>query len=199
MHPPIPELQLRALADARTVTVYQAYGHAIADAALAAQRFVAPFSFERMTWVKPSFLWMMERCGWATKANQERVLAVRLHRRHFDALVAMAVPTHFDPRWDATHEAWRARLATARAHVQWDPERNARGAKLNHRTIQLGIGRALVKAFATEWLAGLADVTPLVTKLRGLRRDGEWELVERLLPVERAYVCAAASGTGHRS
>lgn len=62
-----------------------------------------------------------------------------------------------------------------------------RGAKLNHRTIQLGIGRALVKAFATEWLAGLDDVTPSVTKLRGLRRDGEWDLVERLLPVERAY------------
>ncbi|MDP1921455.1 MAG: DUF4291 domain-containing protein [Myxococcales bacterium] len=187
MSPNVPTLQLRALADARTITVYQAYSHAIADAALEAQRFVAPFSFERMTWVKPSFLWMMERCGWATKANQERVLAVRLHRRHFDALVAMAVPTHFDPRWDATHEAWRARLATARAHVQWDPERNARGAKLNHRTIQLGIGRALVKPFATEWLAGLDDVTPLVTKLRGLRREGEWDLVERLLPVERPY------------
>lgn len=187
MRSPIPELQLRALADARTVTVYQAYSHAIADAAIAAQRFVAPFSFERMTWVKPSFLWMMERCGWATKANQERVLALRLHRRHFDALVAMAVPTHFDPRWDATPEAWRARLATARAHVQWDPERNVRGAKLDHRTIQLGVGRALVKAFATEWIAGLDDVTPLVTKLRGLRRDGEWDLVERLLPVERPY------------
>lgn len=184
---PIPQLELRALADARTVTVYQAYSHAIADAALAAQRFVAPFSFERMTWVKPSFLWMMERCGWATKTNQERVLAVRLHRRHFDALVAIAVPTHFDPRWDATHDAWQARLDAASALVQWDPERNARGAKLNHRTIQLGIGRTLVKAFSTEWLAGLDDVTPLVAKLRGLRRDGEWELVERLLPAERPY------------
>lgn len=111
MHSPIPELQLRALADARTVTVYQAYSHAIADAALAAERFVAPFSFERMTWVKPSFLWMRTGGG-ATKANQERVLAVRLHRRHVDALVATAVPTHFDPRWDATHgrrgaPAWR--------------------------------------------------------------------------------------------
>ena len=191
MRSPIPELQLRALADARTVTVYQAYGHAIADAALAAGRFVAPFSFERMTWVKPSFLWMMERCGWATKTNQERVLALRLHRRHFDALVAMAVPTHFDRQWDPSHEAWQARLGSAPALVQWDPERNARGAKLAHRTIQLGIGNTLVKAFATEWLAGLDDVTPLVTKLRGLRREGEWDQVKRLLPVERAYVCGA--------
>lgn len=86
---------LRADFDARTVVVYQAYAPAIADAALEAQAFVAPFSFERMTWVKPSFLWMMERCGWATKPNQERVLALRLHRPHFDALVARAVFSAF--------------------------------------------------------------------------------------------------------
>ena len=58
-----PPFEVRALFDADTITVYQAYGHAITDAALAAQRFVAPFSYGRMTWVKPSFLWMMERCG----------------------------------------------------------------------------------------------------------------------------------------
>lgn len=178
---------LRADFDARTVVVYQAYAPAIADAALEAQAFVAPFSFERMTWVKPSFLWMMERCGWATKPNQERVLALRLHRPHFDALVARAVPTHFDPAHDATHEAWLARKATADALVQWDPERDVRGTKLNHRTIQLGISRALSREFASRWIARIDDVTPLVKKLRELRREGEWERVARLLPGERDY------------
>jgi len=181
-----PTHQLRAQFDAHTVTVYQAYGSAIADAALAAQRFVAPFSFERMTWVKPSFLWMMERCGWAAKRDQERVLAVRLHRRDFDALVAMAVPTHFDPRWNERHEAWRARLEAAQALVQWDPERDMRGAKRPHRTIQLGIGRSLARAYASEWVARLDDVTPLVAQLRALRREGAWDEVRRRLPVERA-------------
>lgn len=181
---------LRADFDARTVVVYQAYAPAIADAALDAQTFVAPFSFERMTWVKPSFLWMMERCGWATKPNQERVLALRLHRPHFDALVARAVPTHFDPARDATPEAWLARKATAEALVQWDPERDVRGTKLNHRTIQLGIGRTLSREFASRWIARIDDVTPLVKKLRELRREGEWERVDRLLPDERDYPSA---------
>jgi hypothetical protein len=58
-----PARQVRAVFDPETVIVYQAYRHAFADAALAAGTFVAPFSMNRMTWIKPSFLWMMYRCG----------------------------------------------------------------------------------------------------------------------------------------
>ncbi len=53
--------QVRAVFDAESILVYQAYGHEIADAALAAGTFVAPFNMNRMTWIKPSFLWMMYR------------------------------------------------------------------------------------------------------------------------------------------
>jgi len=48
--------EIRADYDATSVVVYQAYSDAIAEPALKAQRFVTPFSFRRMTWVKPSFL-----------------------------------------------------------------------------------------------------------------------------------------------
>ncbi len=51
-----PQYQIRADYDARTIVVYQAYSLAIADVALRAGRFVAPFSFHRMTWIKPSFI-----------------------------------------------------------------------------------------------------------------------------------------------
>lgn len=182
---------LRAQFDAHTVTVYQAYAPAIADAALQAQRFVAPFSFERMTWVKPSFLWMMERCGWATKPGQERVLAIRLIRARFDELVARAVPTHFDPEQDPSPEAWRARRDAADALVQWDPERDLRGNKRSERTIQLGIGRSLSRAYAESWIASLEDITPKVKTMARLRRAGEWEAAARHLPSERPYVTAA--------
>jgi len=178
---------IRARFDQSTIVVYQAYAPAIAEAAVASQRFVAPFSFERMTWVKPSFLWMMERCGWATKPNQERVLAVHLLRERFDELVAQAVPTHFIPGVDSSAEAWRARADGADVLVQWDPERDLRGKKLNHRSLQLGIGRALARAFATQWIARIEDVTPLVRTLRELRRSGEWERAGRKLPGERPY------------
>jgi hypothetical protein len=52
-------VSLPHLYDDRSIIVYQAYGTAIATAALQNNRFVAPFSFNRMTWIKPSFLWLM--------------------------------------------------------------------------------------------------------------------------------------------
>ena len=170
----IPQQQIRARFDAKCIVVYQAFNDAIADAALAAQRFVPPFSVNRMTWVKPSFLWMMERCGWATKANQERVLAVHVLREPFDAAVAAALST------SVTN-------AHAEVRVQWDPERDLRGAKLPYRSLQLGLGRAVAQRYATEWISSIEDMTPLVKKLAALRREGEFERAAALLPVERIY------------
>jgi len=60
----IPLRQIRAVYEDRTIRVYQAYSAAIADTALARGTFVSPpFKMERMTWIKPSFLWMMYRSG----------------------------------------------------------------------------------------------------------------------------------------
>jgi len=79
-----PQRQIRAAYTAETITVYQAYSPAIAEPAVRAGCFVAPFKRDRMTWIKPSFLWMMYRCGWATKPGQERVLAVEITRAGFE-------------------------------------------------------------------------------------------------------------------
>jgi hypothetical protein len=62
--PPIsatPYRQIRALYDISTITVYQAYSTLIADAAVNSQRLSASpdFKFSRMTWIKPSWNWMM--------------------------------------------------------------------------------------------------------------------------------------------
>ena len=53
----------RANYDQSTIVVYQAFYDAIADAALGAGRFTAPLSGHRMSWIKPSFRWLMERSG----------------------------------------------------------------------------------------------------------------------------------------
>jgi len=37
-----------------------------------------------MTWIKPSFLWMMYRSGWATKPGQEHILATQITRDGFE-------------------------------------------------------------------------------------------------------------------
>lgn len=64
--------------DTETIIVYQAYNPRIGHYAVRHQRFGGDFSMQRMTWIKPNFLWMMYRSVWGTKPNQEVVLAIRL-------------------------------------------------------------------------------------------------------------------------
>jgi hypothetical protein len=172
-----PQHQIRADYDAQTIVVYQAYSPVIADAALSAGRFVAPFSFHRMTWIKPSFMWLMHRSNWARKPGQERVLAVRITRAGWEEALSQAVLTTADP----------AEVAQAAVHVQWDPERSARGAALNHYSIQVGIGRGLIRNFTDDWIVGITDLTPQVRKAASLVQAGQAAKSRRLLPTERVY------------
>lgn len=177
-----PFRQVRADFDDETVVVYQAYGPAIADPALAAQRFAPPFSRDRMTWVKPSFLWMMYRCGWATKPGQERVLAVRVTRSGFEEALSRASLSHYDAELHASHDEWQQRLAAAPVRVQWDPERDAALKPLPWRSLQLGLGRAVVPSYVDDWVVGLEDVTEHAHRLRDLPPAERTDL-----PVERPY------------
>ncbi|MEE1740347.1 DUF4291 domain-containing protein [Streptomyces sp. BE147] len=181
-----PLRQIRAQYDARTIVVYQAYSPAVADPALRAGRFVAPFSFSRMTWIKPSFLWLMHRSNWARKPGQERVLAVRITREGWEEALSQAVLTTSDP----------ARVARAAVHVQWDPERSLRGAALNHYSIQVGVGRGLIRTFVDDWIVDLTDVTAQARRIAGLAQGGHTAKARRLLPPER--VCPAPATTAGR-
>jgi hypothetical protein len=172
---PTSYLEVRADHDAETIVVYQAYRPEIAEAAVAAQKFVPPFSLGRMTWIKPSFLWMMERCGWATKPGQEHVLAVRITRAGWEQALAAARLSH-------AQGADKGDVV-----VQWDPERDVRGTKLAHRSIQVGLGRGIVRRYVDEWTKEIRDVTPLVAKLRRLRKERAWDRVTAQLPPERPY------------
>ena len=67
---------INAIYDDKTIRVYQAYNDVIANEALELGKFGRNFSMTRMTWIKPSFLWMMYRSGWGKKKNQERILAI---------------------------------------------------------------------------------------------------------------------------
>jgi hypothetical protein len=198
----IPYREIRAEFDRDTITVYQAYNDAIADAAIAAGRFVEPFSFGRMTWIKPSFLWLMERSGWATKANQNRILAVRIRRDSWDQALAQSELTSFTPGVHTSIDEWRARFGAASVHVQWDPERSLRGGKLNYRAIQVGIGRTLIAEYASKWMVEVRDVTSLAAKIRRLKQAGDYARAKDLLPKERVYGVnpdtAARLGMAHR-
>ncbi len=183
--PPLHEI--RADYDRETLVVYQAYPAAIAKPAVAAGRFVPPFSMQRMTWIKPSFTWMMARSNWATRSGQEHVLAVRIRRDGFESALREAVLTSFQPGVYPDAEAWSAAFSEAIVHVQWDPERSLRGAKLEHRSIQVGISRHRIERFVNEWIVGLEDITARVHKMRDFLTAASVDRARRLQPKERPY------------
>jgi hypothetical protein len=64
--------------DENEIDVYQAYRPDIGRFAAEHGYFGGAFSYERMSWIKPNFLWMMYRSGWGKKEGQEVTLAVHL-------------------------------------------------------------------------------------------------------------------------
>lgn len=201
----VPSRQVRATFTDNTILVYQAYPPEIAEAALAAGRFVPPFKVERMTWIKPSFRWMMYRCGWAWKPGQERVLAVEISRSGFEWALAHACASGFEPRLHTDRATWRQHLRASPVRVQWDPERSLRLAPLPYRSLQVGLSGEAVRRYVDEWLVGLTDVTPVARAVHDRLQVGDETGAVALLPAERPYplaedlarvIDASSDGTG---
>jgi hypothetical protein len=176
---------LMACHDADSIVVYQAYRPDIADFAVGHQRFGGPFSLGRMSWIKPGFLWMMHRSGWATKPDQERVLAVRLPRPAFDGILAAAVPASYDRARYSDPGAWRVALRTSDVRVQWDPDHDPHGRPQPRRAIQLGLRGVVLRRYAQQWPIEILDVSGFVAEQRELLRTQGVEALRT--PVETSY------------
>lgn len=187
--PETPKRQIRASHTDTTITVYQAYAPRLGGPAAQAHRFPPAWKRDRMTWIKPSFLWMMYRCGWATKPDQETVLAIEITRAGFDRALREACLSHYAPTVHADRATWQAAVRTTSARVQWDPERDLHLNALPHRSLQLGLTDPLSRAYADDWTVSIRDVTPLAREIHRLLRAGETAAAEALLPPEAPYPC----------
>ena len=178
--------EIRAVYTDSTVRVYQAYDHIIADEALALGTFGKHFKMDRMTWIKPSFLWMMYRCGWGNKEKQERILAIDLKRDAFNYIINNAVLSTYDAAIYTNKEEWKSAILSSDIRVQWDPERDVWGNPLNYRSIQLGLRGDAVKSYVNEWIIGITDISDYVHQLYKMRNEGK--NISDLLPREQTYI-----------
>ncbi|MFH8366391.1 DUF4291 domain-containing protein [Streptomyces sp. NPDC018031] len=182
-----PKYRIRARHTADTVTVYQAYPPALGLPAARDGRFPAAWKRDRMTWIKPSFLWMMYRCGWAAKEGQETVLAIEITRDGFAWALRHACLSHYVAGLHADQAAWQRKLKRSPTRVQWDPERDLRLAPLPYRSLQLGLSGEAARRYADEWTVSITDVTPLTREIHALVRGGDPDAARRLLPPEPPY------------
>ncbi|MFV6027061.1 DUF4291 domain-containing protein [Streptomyces sp. NPDC056264] len=182
-----PKYRIRALHTDRTVTVYQAYRPGIGLPAARDGRFPGAWKRDRMTWIKPSFLWMMYRSGWGEKEGQETVLAVEITREGFEWALRNACLSHYKRGFHPDQATWKRELRQAPARVQWDPERDPQLRELPYRSLQLGLSGEASRRYADEWTVSVRDVTPLAHRIHGLVRSGDLEAARALLPREEPY------------
>ena len=168
------------------ILVYQAFNRQIAEYATKNQLFGGNhYSFSRMTWIKPNFLWMMYRCGWAEKINQERVLAIWIKKTGFSKILEESVYSSYKPDIYKSEEIWKSELESKNVRLQWDPDHDIYGNKEERRAIQLGLKNETVREFNSEMIQEIIDVTEFVRECKMQIDEGNIE--ELKVPIETIY------------
>jgi uncharacterized protein DUF4291 len=168
-----------------SIVVYQAYRPEIGRFAAEHGYFGGGFSLDRMSWIKPNFLWMMFRSGWGTKKGQEVTLAVWLQRSAFDAILKEAVHSTFVPALYASEAEGKQALARSSVRLQWDPDHDPSGAKVERRAIQLGLRGEVLARYAREWLVQVRDVSAFVAEHHAHAQPGAYDRL--VVPREEVY------------
>lgn len=160
--------------DDTTITIYQAFNGDIAAEAVRHQRFGGGgYDFNRITWLKPSFLWMMYYSGWAQARNQETVLAIRLSRDCFDGLLQRAVLSEGQDQ------------PGAESILQWETYHDLLGNKTDRQAAKIGLRGAALQQYNEQCIQSITDVTDYVRQQQALIKAGR--LAEVQVPAERAY------------
>lgn len=179
--------------DAQGVYVYQAFCDEIADWALEHQQFGGPkFNTSRMTWIKPSFAWVLYRSGYGSKPGQNRVLKIKISHTALADLLRQCkcVDTNKDTRSKRSADDGIGR-------IQWDPERDVMSADgreprmmLRRRAIQIGLKGRLSEQYVSS-IISIEDVTELSHGVCQAHRSKKKDVMAELkpgLPEERPYL-----------
>ncbi len=172
--------------DEEKVIVYQSYRPEIGHFAVKNQFFGGAFSLNRMTWIKPNFLWMMYRNGWGTKEGQEVVLAIHLKRDVFEHYLNEAVYSSYQSDVYEDREYWQNAVKKSNIRLQWDPDHDPYGAKLERRAIQLGIRNHDIEKYAKDDILEIEDISEFVKEQHQHVLNNE--LDNLIIPEERPFV-----------
>ncbi len=176
------------------IIVYQAFNANITAYAIKHQKFGGQhYSFNRMSWIKPGFLWMMYRAGWASKEHQQHILAITIPLIRFEEILKQATISSFDNMLFETRESWQQELNKTQVRLQWDPDHNPYGNNLTRKAIQLGLKGDILKKFCTEWIIKIDDITSFVKEqyeyVKSKRLEELQVPVEEIIQVTDENIC----------
>ncbi|MFB9077779.1 DUF4291 domain-containing protein [Flavobacterium procerum] len=174
--------------DDEEIIVYQSYRKEIGEFAVKNQFFGGAFSLDRMTWIKPNFLWMMYRNGWGTKEDQEVVLAIHLKRNAFEKYLQNAVYSSYNTDLKMSYEEWQTDVKSSSVRLQWDPDHDPYGNKLERRAIQIGLRNEFTRSFAKDDVLLIEDISAFVKEQYEFVKKKQLENL--LIPAEKPFLFA---------
>ncbi len=182
---PIDGRHILASYDDDTIIVYQAYRPEIGNFAITNGFFGGAFSYARMSWIKPNFLWMMFRSGWGTKSGQNVILGLRISRDFFEEVLAGAVASSFEQSHFEDREEWKSAIARSEVRLQWDPDHDPNGRSISRRAIQLGLRGGFLERFGKSEIIEVIDFSEFVAaQYQSLKVAGPSSIK---IPAERVY------------
>lgn len=176
--------EIRAAHDEQGLFVYQAFRPGIGRYAAQNGRFGRGFSLERMTWIKPSFGWMLYRSDYGRKRGQEVVLRIKITHEGWLNALSGAVLSTYERDVHGEKAFFRKALKVGECRVQWDPDRTLAAERLERRTIQVGLRGGLVERYVRNWILEIEDVTGLARAIRDAVSAGA---PPPAVPEERVY------------
>ena len=65
-----------------------------------------------------------------------------------------------------TRDNWQLAVRRSDVRLQWDPDHDPVGDKLERRAIQLGLRGAAIESYGKEWILDIEDISDLVREQR---------------------------------
>ncbi len=170
--------------DSESLIVYQAFSSAIGEASAATGKLDVPgFSKNRMTWIKPSFLWMMYRSNWGKKdERQSCILKIRMKIDDFRSILESSTLASYDATEEVSRREWKTSLIEKPNRVQWDPDRDIFGEKTERRAIQVGVAPSFIEAYINS-IIQIDNITNLCAEIK--RKRFSFLDAPGKLPIER--------------
>ena len=101
--------------DEEGVFVYQAFKPKIVAHAVQLGTFGKGFGLDRITWIKPSFYWVLRRTKYGTKNRMKAIARIKITHRAFLEILNQSIETHWDEQRFASEFEWQSALSQSDA------------------------------------------------------------------------------------
>lgn len=105
---------------------------------------------------------MMYRNGWGRKEGQECVLGIHLKKDAFRKYLENAVYSSYNKKFGISREEWQDQVKESSVRLQWDPDHDPFGNKLERRAIQIGLRNEFIRSFAKDDIILIENISDFV-------------------------------------